>query len=89
MKHVISVLIRLLYGRVLGAQTLTLLSFFFYGSLCVYPNWPAVRVSGGNWVFADRRSQINSLNSCCATRVSKTLDVVHGYALLVNNSDML
>ena len=32
---------------------------------------------------ADRRSQINSLDSCCATRVSKTLDVVHRYALLV------
>ena len=40
-----------------------------------------------NW--ADRRSQINSVDSWCATRVSKTLDVVHSYALLVSNSDML
>ena len=32
---------------------------------------------------ADRRSRISSLDSCCATRVSKTLDVVHRYALLV------
>ena len=38
---------------------------------------------------ADKRSQINSLDSGCATRVSKTLDVVHRYALLVSNSDML
>ena len=38
---------------------------------------------------ADRRSQISSLNSWCATRVSKTLDVVHRYARLVSNSDML
>jgi len=38
---------------------------------------------------ADRRSQINSLDSWCATRFSKTLDVVHRYALLVSNSDML
>ena len=38
---------------------------------------------------ADRRSQISSLDSWCATRVSKTLDVVHRYALLVSNSDML
>ena len=30
---------------------------------------------------ADRRSQINSVDSWCATRVSKTLDVVHRYAL--------
>ena len=35
---------------------------------------------------ADRRSQINSLDSWCATRISKTLDVVHRYALLVSNS---
>ena len=34
---------------------------------------------------ADRHSQINSLDSCCATRISKTLDVVHRYALLVSN----
>ena len=34
-----------------------------------------------NW--ADRSSQISSLDSWCATRVNKTLDVVHGYALLV------
>ena len=33
---------------------------------------------------ADRRSQISSLNSWCATRVSKTLGVVHRYALLVS-----
>ena len=38
---------------------------------------------------AARRSQFNSLDSWCATRVSKTLDVVHRYALLVSNSDML
>ena len=38
---------------------------------------------------ADRCSQISSFDSCCATRVSKTLDVVHRYALLVSNSDML
>ena len=38
---------------------------------------------------ADRRNQISSLDSCCATRVSKTLDVVHRYALLVSYSDML
>ena len=38
---------------------------------------------------ADRRSLINSLDSWCATRISKTLDVVHRYALLVSNSDML
>ena len=38
---------------------------------------------------ADRRSQIDSLDSWCATRVSKTLDVVHRYALQVSNSDML
>ena len=35
---------------------------------------------------ADRCSQISSLGSWCATRVSKTLDVVHRYALLVSNS---
>ena len=35
---------------------------------------------------ADRRSQINSLDSWCATLVSKTLDVVHRYALQVSNS---
>ena len=34
---------------------------------------------------ADRRSQTNR----CATRVSKTLYVVHRYALLVSNSNML
>ena len=33
------------------------------------------------------RADRHSLDSCCATRVSKTLDVVHQYALLV--SDML
>ena len=33
-----------------------------------------------------RCSQISSLNSWCATRVSKTHDVVHRYALLVSNS---
>ena len=38
---------------------------------------------------ADRRSQISSLDSCCATHISKTPDVVHRYALLVSNSDML
>ena len=38
---------------------------------------------------AARRSQISSLDSCCAIRFSKTLDVVHRYALLVSNSDML
>jgi len=37
----------------------------------------------------DRRSQISSLDSWCATRLSKTLDVVHRHALLVSNSDML
>ena len=37
---------------------------------------------------ADRCSQTNSLDSWCATRISKTLDVVHRYALLVSNSDM-
>ena len=36
---------------------------------------------------ADSRSQINSLDSWCATRVSKTLEVVYRYALLVSNSD--
>ena len=35
---------------------------------------------------ADRRSQINSLDSWCATRVSKTLDVVHWYGLLVSTA---
>ena len=38
---------------------------------------------------ADRHSQINSLDLWCATCVSKTLDVVHRYALLVSNSNML
>ena len=38
---------------------------------------------------ADRRSQINSVDSWCATRISKTLDVVHRYALLVSNNDVL
>ena len=48
-RHVISDLIRLLYGRVLGAQTFTLLGLqTLSGSLCVYPNWPVMRVSGGN-----------------------------------------
>ena len=37
---------------------------------------------------ADRRSQISSWDSWCATRVSKTLDVVHRYALLVRNNDI-
>ena len=36
---------------------------------------------------ADRCSQISNLDSWCATHVSKTLDVVHRYALLVSNSD--
>ena len=39
-----------------------------------------------NW--ADRCSQINSVDSWCATHVSKTLDIVHRYALPVSNSDM-
>ena len=38
---------------------------------------------------ADRHSQISSLDSWCTTRVSKTLDVVHRYALLVSNCDLL
>ena len=38
---------------------------------------------------AERRSQINSLDSWCATHFSKTLDVVHRYAVLVSNSNML
>ena len=38
---------------------------------------------------ADRHSHISSLDSWYATRVSKTLDIVHRYALLVSNSDML
>ena len=38
-----------------------------------------------NW--ADRCSQISSLDFWCATRVSKTLDIVHRYPLLVSNSD--
>ena len=42
-----------------------------------------------NRVDRRMRSKISSLDSCCATRVSKTLDVVHRYALLVSNSDML
>ena len=37
---------------------------------------------------ADRCSQINSLDSWCTTHVSKTLDVVHRYALLVSNSEV-
>ena len=37
---------------------------------------------------ADRHSQI-SLDSWCATHISKMLDVVHRYVLLVSNSDML
>ena len=36
-----------------------------------------------NW--ADRCSQISSLDFCCAPRISKTLDVVHRYALYINN----
>ena len=38
---------------------------------------------------ADRCSQINSLESWCTTHISKMLDVVHRYALLVSNSNML
>ena len=38
---------------------------------------------------ADRRSQINSIDSWCTIPISKMLDVVHGYALLVSNSDKL
>jgi len=37
---------------------------------------------------ADRHSQISSLDSWCATRVSKMLDI-YRYALLVSNSNML
>ena len=33
---------------------------------------------------ADRRSQISSLDSCSAPCISKTLDVVHRYALYIN-----
>ena len=39
----------------------------------------AIRSLFTNW--ADRCSQINSLDSWCATRVSKTLGIVHRYAL--------
>ena len=39
---------------------------------------------------ADGRSQTSGrLDSWCTTRVTKTLDVVYRYALLVSNSDML
>ena len=68
-RHVISVLIRLLHGRVLGAHTFTLLIACkpFFG--CMYPNRPAMRVMVAIRSLslftnrADRRSQINSLDS--------------------------
>ena len=59
---------------------------------CTQTGWWCVSVVAVGTLFtdwADRCSQISSLDSWCTTRISKTLDVVHRYALLVSKSDML
>ena len=81
-----------LYGRVLGAQTFArkplpgLCACTRTGQWCT--SVVAIRSLSLFTNRADRRSQMNSLDSWCTTHVSKTLDV-HRYALLVSNSNML